>query len=209
MTEVPATPRTDTSPTLRGSLTSQQVVMRESGLFPWWSLVGLGAVSVLLGVFVLVWPEATLRVMAALAGIWLVVGGLVRIFGAFVTGRGVGRQVLSGIVGVVVVLVGVACLRNLVTTVALLAAVVAVSWLLSGIAEAVMAAEAPHGSKGLLLAAGLLSIGIGFVFLFVPRLSLFALVLTTGMGFLVTGLVQVVVGFRLRRSGADSGAGDA
>jgi len=202
MTEVPATPRTDTSPTLRGSLTSQQVVMRESGLFPWWSLVGLGAVSVLLGVFVLVWPEATLRVMAALAGIWLVVGGLVRIFGAFVTGRGVGRQVLSGIVGVIVVLIGVACLRNLVTTVALLAAVVAVSWLLSGIAEAVMAAEAPHGSKGLLLAAGLLSIGIGFVFLFVPRLSLFALVLTTGMGFLVTGLVQVVVGFRLRGSRA-------
>jgi uncharacterized membrane protein HdeD (DUF308 family) len=141
--------------------------------------------------------------MAALAGVWLVIGGLVRIFGAFVTGRGVGRQVLSGIVGVVVVIIGVACLRNLVTTVALLAAVVAVSWLLSGIAEAVMAAEAPHGSKGLLLAAGLLSIAIGFVFLFVPKLSLFTLVLTTGMGFLVTGLVQVVVGFRLRRSGAD------
>jgi uncharacterized membrane protein HdeD (DUF308 family) len=111
--------------------------------------------------------------------------------------------VLSGIVGVLVVLIGVACLRNLVTTVALLAAVVAVTWLLSGIAEAVMAAEASRGSRGLLLAAGLLSIAIGFVFLFVPRLSLFTLVVLTGAGFLVTGLMQIVVGFRLRRSGSD------
>jgi uncharacterized membrane protein HdeD (DUF308 family) len=207
MTETPATrnPETigaTTSPSLRDSLAGQQVVIRESGLFPWWSLVGLGVISVLIGVVVLVWPEATLRVMAAMAGIWLVIGGLVRIFGAFVTGRGVGRQVLSGIVGVLLVLIGAACLRNLVTTVALLAAVVAVTWLLSCIAEAVMAAEASHGSRAMLLAAGLVSIAIGLVFLIVPRLSLVALVLMTGAGFVVTGLLQVVVGLRLRRADA-------
>ena len=201
MTEIPATQSPDAPATLRASLTSQQVVIRESGLFPWWSIVVLGAVSILVGVVVLVWPEATLQVMAALAGIWLVIGGLVRIFTAFVSGRGVGRQVLSGVVGVVLVLIGAACLRNLVTTVALLAAVVAVSWLLSGIAEAVMAAEAKRGSRGPLLAAGLISIAIGFVFLVVPRLSLFTLIVTTGMGFIVTGLVQVVVGVRMRRGG--------
>jgi uncharacterized membrane protein HdeD (DUF308 family) len=200
MTEIPATPSADAPANLRTSIANQQVVIRESGLFPWWSLVGLGVVSVLLGIVVVVWPEATLHVIAALAGIWLVLAGLVRIFSAFVTGRGVGRQVLSGIVGVVLVLIGAACLRDLVRTVELLAVVVAVTWLLSGIAEVVMAAEAKRGgSRGMLLAAGLISIVIGLVFLFVPRFSLGALILTTGLGFVVTGAMQVAVGLQLRR----------
>jgi uncharacterized membrane protein HdeD (DUF308 family) len=204
MTEIPATPRADVSDNLRGSLSSQQVVMRESGLFPWWSVVCLGVLSVLLGIVVLVWPEATLQVMAALVGIWLVIGGLVRIFTAFGSGRGVGRQILSGIVGVVIVVIGAACLRDLVRTVAVLALVVAVTWLLTGVAETAMAADASAGSRVMLLCAGLVSIVLGFVFLFVPRLSLSALVLTTGMGFIATGAIQVVVGIQLRR-GADKG----
>jgi uncharacterized membrane protein HdeD (DUF308 family) len=203
MTEIPAMRDTEAPATPDGprtGLTSQQVVMRESGLFPWWSVVGLGALSVLLGIVVLVWPEATLRVMAWLAGVWLVVGGLVRIFGAFVTGRGVGRQVLSGIVGVVLVLIGAACLRDLVRSVSLLAVVVAVTWVLSGIAETVMAAEATGRTRGVLVAVGVLSIVFGLVFLFLPSLSLFVLVVMTGAGFIGTGALQVVVGLQLRRS---------
>ncbi|GAA0916309.1 HdeD family acid-resistance protein [Virgisporangium aurantiacum] len=205
MTDSPATPGAEAPAGLRPSLASQQVVIRDSGLFPWWSVVGLGIVSVLLGIVVVGWPTATLKVMAALAGLWLLLGGLVRIFSAFVSGRGVGRQMLSGIVGVVLVIVGVACLRDLVRTVELLAVVVAVTWLLSGIAEVVMAADAKRGgSRVALLATGLISIVLGLVFLFVPRFSLGVLVLMTGLGFILTGAMQVVVGLQLRRSGPES-----
>jgi uncharacterized membrane protein HdeD (DUF308 family) len=201
MTESPATSSAEAPTGLRPSLASQQVVIRESGLFPWWSLVVLGIVSVLLGIVVVAWPTATLKVMAALAGLWLLFGGLVRIFSAFVSGRGVGRQMLSGVVGVVLVIVGAACLRDLVRTVELLAVVVAVTWLLSGIAEVVMAADAKRGgSRVALLATGLISIMLGLAFLFVPRFSLGVLVLMTGLGFIVTGALQVAVGLQLRRS---------
>jgi uncharacterized membrane protein HdeD (DUF308 family) len=201
MTESPATSSAEAPTGLRPSLASQQVVIRESGLFPWWSLVVLGIVSVLLGIVVVAWPTATLKVMAALAGLWLLLGGLVRIFSAFVSGRGVGRQMLSGVVGVVLVIVGAACLRDLVRTVELLAVVVAVTWLLSGIAEVVMAADAKRGgSRVALLATGLISIMLGLAFLFVPRFSLGVLVLMTGLGFIVTGALQVAVGLQLRRS---------
>jgi uncharacterized membrane protein HdeD (DUF308 family) len=203
MTEIPAPQNLDatgeTEPTWRSTVTSQQVVMRESGLFPWWTVLGLGILSVLLGIVVLAWPEATVRVMAALAGLWLVLGGLMRIFNAFVAGGGVGRQVLSGIVGVVLVLGGAFCLRNIVTTAALLALVVAVTWLLSGIAEMVMAFEATGGNRMWLIVLGVVSLVIGLVFLITPELSLYTLVLTTGMGFIVTGAIQVVFGINLRR----------
>jgi len=206
MTEIPATQGNDATgeaPAWRTAVTSQQVVMRESGLFPWWSVLGLGILSVLLGIVVLAWPEATLRVMAALAGVWLVLGGLIRIFTAFIASGGVGRQVLSGIVGVVLVLGGAFCLRNIVTTVSLLAVVVAVTWLLSGIAELVMAFEANGANRNWLLVMGIVSLAIGLIFLLAPRLSLAALVLTTGMGFIVTGAIQVVFGFNLRRHRGD------
>ncbi|GAA1035555.1 hypothetical protein GCM10009557_43580 [Virgisporangium ochraceum] len=175
--------------------------MRDSGLFPWWSLVALGTLSVLVGVVALAWPDATLRVLAWLAGVWVVISGLMRIFGAFVTGRGVGRQVLSGIVGVVLVLIGAACLRDLVTSVALLSVVVAMTWLLSGIAEAVMSVDAKGRTRTALAVIGVVSILIGLTFLFVPELSLFVLVVMTGLGFVATGALQVVVGFQLRRPG--------
>jgi uncharacterized membrane protein HdeD (DUF308 family) len=203
MTEIPATQSVDatgaTDPNWRTTVTGQQIVMRESGLFPWWTVLGLGILSVLLGIVVLAWPEATLRVMAALAGLWLLLGGLMRIFNAFVAGGGVGRQVLSGIVGVVLVLGGAFCLRNIVTTVSLLALVVAVTWLLSGIAEMVMAFEATGSNRRWLVALGIVSLAIGLVFLVTPELSLYTLVLTTGMGFIVTGAIQVVFGINLRR----------
>lgn len=204
MTDIPATRDTQLpgpSDGLRASLTSQEVVLRESGLFPWWSLVALGTLSVLVGIVALAWPDATITVLAWLAGVWVMISGLMRIFGAFVTGRGIGRQVLSGIVGVVLVLIAVACLRDLVKSVALLSVVVAMTWLLSGIAETVMAVDAKGRTRTGLIVIGVVSILIGLAFLFVPELSLFVLVVMTGLGFIATGALQVVVGFQLRRAG--------
>jgi uncharacterized membrane protein HdeD (DUF308 family) len=82
--------------------------------------------------------------------------------------------------------------------VSLLALVVAVTWLLSGIAEMVMAFEASGGNRTWLIVLGIVSIAIGLIFLLTPRLSLYTLVLTTGMGFIVTGAIQVVLGWKLR-----------
>ena len=68
------------------------------------------------------------------------VAGAARVLGAFVSERGIGRQVLSGTVGVVLLIGGVACLRNVAKGV------------LIGIAEIVFAvrtrriAALPHGS---------------------------------------------------------------
>ena len=76
-------------------------------------------------------------------------------------------------------------------------------FILSGIAEMVMAFEANGANRNWLLVMGIVSLAIGLIFLLAPRLSLAALVLTTGMGFIVTGAIQVVFGFNLRRHRGD------
>jgi uncharacterized membrane protein HdeD (DUF308 family) len=203
MTDIPATSAAEVpgqDPSWRATLTSEQVVIRESALFPWWSLLVLGVLTLLLGILVLAWPGSTLRVLGVLAGIWMLVAGVIRIVSAFVRGQGVGRQVLSGIVGVVLVLGGLACLRDVATSLVALALLVSLSWMLSGIAEIVMAADAHGSSRTWLLVLGVLSAVLGLIFLFYPGLSLFALVLTTGIGFIAIGAVQVVLAITMRRA---------
>jgi len=185
MTEIPAT-------------WDSPVVQRES-LFPWWLILSLGIVSVLLGITVLVWPGPSLGVMAVLVGCWLLLSGIARIVGAFLPG-GVGQRVLSAVVGVVLVIAGMICLRNLVTGLAVLALMVAFTWLFGGLAAMVMGFQASGGTRVALIALGTLSALLGLVFLFVPGLSLAGLILLTGISALVVGAGEVVVAFQVRRA---------
>jgi uncharacterized membrane protein HdeD (DUF308 family) len=194
MTEVPGT-----RPAEPGVAWAPTVVAEQDGLFPWWSLLLLGAASTLFGIVVLAWPHVSLKVMAVLVGIWLLLAGIVRIIGAFLPGRGVGRQVLSGIVGVVLVIGGVACLRDLANGLAILAFLVALTWLFSGLSELVVAFQATGAFRLGLGLLGVLSIVAGLVFVFTPNLSLAVLVLMTGISAIVIGLGELVVAFQLRK----------
>jgi uncharacterized membrane protein HdeD (DUF308 family) len=49
--------------------------------------------SILLGVAVFVWPQATLAVVAELFGLWLLISGIIRLVMAFArTGAGTARN---------------------------------------------------------------------------------------------------------------------
>jgi uncharacterized membrane protein HdeD (DUF308 family) len=118
---------------------------------------------------------------------------------ALVAGPGTDRRMLSGTVGGALILVGVACLRDLGTAVTLLGVVVALAWLVSGVGEAITAVNASGGMRALLAGAATVSVVAGTVLLFVPTLALSLLVVTTGIGFLLSGAIQVVVGMGVRR----------
>ncbi|WP_407651702.1 HdeD family acid-resistance protein [Actinoplanes sandaracinus] len=167
--------------------------------FPWWTVLLTGLCAVALGLAVLIWPDLSLRIMAALTGVWLLLSGLVRIIVAFLpTGGGVGRHLLSGVVGLLSLVAGLFCVRNLVTGLAVLAVVFAATWILSGLAL-VPAAVAAHGAqRAVLVVVVVISIAAGTVFVITPTLSLGALVLMTGIGSLVVGLAEVVLAFYLR-----------
>jgi uncharacterized membrane protein HdeD (DUF308 family) len=166
---------------------------------PFWQMIALGLVTALFGVAVLVWPGETLRTLGVLIGIWLLVIGVTRIIGAFVSKRGVSHQVLSGVVGVVLVIGGVACLRNVARGVLVLALVVALAWLLSGVAELVIAFQTTGSARTWLIVLGVVSIALGLAFTFWPSLSLATAVLLTGISGLIIGIGEIVFAFQLRR----------
>jgi uncharacterized membrane protein HdeD (DUF308 family) len=169
---------------------------------PFWQVTVLGIATALFGIAVLAWPAATLRTLGVLVGVWLMVVGVTRILGAFLSQRGVGWQVLSGTVGVVLLIGGVACLRNVAKGVLVLAFLIALAWILSGVAEFVIAFRATGAPRRWLILLAVVSIAIGLVFMLWPSLSLTTIVIMTGISGLIIGIGEIAFAFQIRRSAA-------
>jgi uncharacterized membrane protein HdeD (DUF308 family) len=166
---------------------------------PFWQVMVLGLTTTLFGIAVLVWPAETLRTLGVLVGIWLMILGVTRILGAFSSKQGVGRQVLSGTVGVVLLIGGAACLRNVAKGVLVLAFLIALVWILSGVAEFAIAFQTTGATRRWLVILALVSIAIGIVFLLWPTLSLTTIVLLTGISGLIVGVGEIAFALQLRR----------
>src|SRR5574342_775286 len=83
----------------------------------WWRRLALmgGVISLAIGLILLIWPDATLTVIAILVGLWLLLAGAVKLGqAAFIPeGRSAGSRVLQAVAGVLLVILGVVCMRNL------------------------------------------------------------------------------------------------
>ncbi|GIJ47882.1 hypothetical protein Val02_47680 [Virgisporangium aliadipatigenens] len=167
---------------------------------PWWQPALLGAVSVGFGVAVLAWPDATLRAIVIWTGIWLILLGAARLFAAVVGPGGWGIRLLTAGAALLLIGGGIACLVDAVAGLTVLAVLVAVAWIVSGVCEVVLAFGADSGARPWLLGLGVLSTVVGVAFLVLPRLSLASLVLFTAASALVVGVGSLVVAVRLRRA---------
>ena len=111
----------------------------------WPALMFVGVITVIMGVIVLAWPSQTLAVISVLIGIQFIVFGLFRLIEAF-AGETAG---VVGFVGVLLMISGVIVLRNPYETVAILATILGVVWIVSGSIDVVAAiADRESGGRG-------------------------------------------------------------
>jgi uncharacterized membrane protein HdeD (DUF308 family) len=163
-----------------------------------WTWLLASAVATLVpGVLVLVWPEATLHVLAVLIGLYLLVTGAFRFVAVFARE---GHERLAGLLlSVLYVLAGVLCLRNPLQTIAALSLIVGVVWLVSGILTlytAIATKDLPH--RGVVLGAAVLGIVAGIVVLALPAESARALTRLLGLWLVLLGLGEAVVALAWR-----------
>lgn len=161
----------------------------------WWLAAGGAAASIVLGVMILAWPRATLVVGAVLFGLWLLTHGVIRIVNAVTaSAEEPFLRALGGVIGLLFIIAGVICLRNVLVSLATVATVIGLSWLLTGIVELVSAFTRGDGSSPLLLGVlGALSALGGLIVLIWPGPTLATLVYVTGVWLLVIGAVQLVL----------------
>ncbi|NWF30944.1 DUF308 domain-containing protein [Streptomyces sp. PKU-EA00015] len=163
----------------------------------WTWLLAAALATLVPGVLVLVWPEATLHIVAVLIGLNLLVTGAFRFVGVFARA---GHERLPGLLlAVLYVLAGVLCLRNPLQTIAALSLIVGVVWVLSGILTlytALATEDLPH--RGVVLGAAVLGIVAGIVVLALPTESARALTRLLGLWLVLLGLGEAAVALAWR-----------
>ena len=166
----------------------------------WAWVLAFSVATLILGVMVMAWPSATVKLVALLFGLQLFVGGLFSLVRAFTRG-GEGSRVLLAVLGVLGILVGIFVLRHLFQTVVILVILLGVYWVLHGIIEFFVAIDqrgAP--ARGLNATMGILSFIAGVVVLSWPAPTLLVLVWVLGIWLVVYGLIGIVGAFMVRRA---------
>lgn len=163
-----------------------------------WVLI-FGIICLLLGIVVLAWPKETVLVVAWLVGIYLVVSGIIQVvqsFAGHITG---GVRGLLAISGVISILLGLFAFRSVAHSVTLLAIIIGIGWLVSGISELVVAlGDKGFPGRGWAIFSGILGIIGGIVVLVWPAASLFVIFTFFGIWLIVVGLWEIFASFRMR-----------
>jgi uncharacterized membrane protein HdeD (DUF308 family) len=166
-----------------------------------WTAALAAAVGMLAaGVLLLVWPKATLTVVAIVIGAALLLAGVLRLAdGIMSRGESGGMRAADIVIGVLAIIAGLYCIKHHALTILVLALVVGAFWIIYGVGELVTAATmGKMPGRGLKIVGGVFSLAAGLVILFWPGISLILLLTILGAWLLFYGCVLAVVALRLR-----------
>lgn len=159
-----------------------------------------GLLTVVAGIVMLCWPEATVHVVAVIIGLQLLVAGAVRFVTAFThDDTRTGSRVLYVFLALLSILAGVLCLRHQLETIGVIALIVGAYWLVGGVLTlyvAISTHDLPY--RGLAIFLGVLGVVAGIVVLASPVQSAIALTRLLGIWLLVLGLFEMGMAFVVR-----------
>jgi uncharacterized membrane protein HdeD (DUF308 family) len=166
-------------------------------------LVVEGALSAVLGVLVLTWPGATVGVLAWIFGILLVVTGVLHFVSAASDEGGTAGRVLSCVMGTLLLLAGLLCLRTPLQTALVLALLIGIVWVVGGVVRIAQGIAGGRGARRWWrIAAGALWVVAGGLVLDFPGASLVTFASILGIVLLLEGVCLVAVGLTTHRSPA-------
>lgn len=162
----------------------------------WWigALVGVGTFGV--GVFLVISPHETLKVLTVIMGVLLLVDGTLAVLGAIV-GAGENRGLLA-IVGALSVIAGLVLVKKPFDTLVVLTLVVGIWFVVAGIVRLV-SAFAMIGSKAATIFTALVDLVAGVLILSWPELGLATFAVIVGIVMMVRGILLMYAGWLLRK----------
>jgi uncharacterized membrane protein HdeD (DUF308 family) len=161
----------------------------------WGLLVGTGVVAIVFGILVLANIWGSVRLVAVLAGLFLLFAGVVQL--ATVAGsHSRGARILSGLVALVA---GVALIAWPDASVKTIAVIVGLAFLIWGLAFAFASLFDRRGASGMVVAFGLLLALVGILIMAWPGPTVAILMVLVGLNALIFGIAAVVQGLAMRR----------
>jgi uncharacterized membrane protein HdeD (DUF308 family) len=174
--------------------TSSEELHEFAGL--WWLVMLFGAAVFCVGAFFVVSPHESLSTFTVIAGIFLLVDGVLAIVGS-IFGRGEGRGLLA-LIGVLSAIAGLVLIKKPFDTLVVMVLILGVWFVVAGVVRFVAAFGEPEG-RGANIAIAILDVIAGVVILSWPSIGLATLAVIVGIVLLLRGAVFVAAGWELRR----------
>ncbi len=161
-----------------------------------------GAVSLIVGILILVWPGRTAAVVAGIIAVYAIVGGLAY------AGLGVFSAAMRGwsrvghiILGLLFIVAGILAFANLTATTVWLAVflgvLVGIMWIVEGVVALTVSSAGP--SRGWSIFYAIVSVIAGIVLLLSPLWGALVLWWLLGISLVVLGAVQIARAFTFGR----------
>ena len=166
----------------------------------WWLPVLFGVVTFGVGVFFVLSPHETLSTFTVIAGIFLLIDGLLALFGS-VFGKGEGRGLLA-LIGVLSAIAGLVLIKKPFDTLVVFTLIVGVWFVVAGVVRFVAALASPEGRGGAIVTA-ILDVIAGIVILSWPDLGLSTLAVIIGIVLIARGALFIVAGWQLHNLNSD------
>ena len=166
----------------------------------WWLFALFGVVTLGVGVFFVVSPHETLSTFTVIAGIFLLVDGVLALL-ASIFNKGDGRGLLA-LIGVLSVLAGLVLIKKPFDTLVVFTLIVGVWFVAAGIVRFVVALASPEARGGNIVTA-ILDLIAGIVILSWPDLGLATLAVIIGIVLILRGLFFIGAGWQLRKLADD------
>jgi uncharacterized membrane protein HdeD (DUF308 family) len=162
-------------------------------------VVVVGVLSIVAGILAIVYPDLTLLALALIAGINLLLLGILGLVDAVTSDDDAGgTRVLSGVLGLLGVIAGLVVMRRPGESLLAIILILGVWFVVSGLVDAIRALVVP-GDRAFRLLAAVVDLALGALILALPDLSLKTMAILAGIAFIARGIFAVVVGLRLRK----------
>jgi uncharacterized membrane protein HdeD (DUF308 family) len=162
-------------------------------------LIVAGVIGAIAGILALVYPDITLLAVALIAGINLMLLGILALIDAVGGDRDTGDRVLAGVIGILGLIAGLVVIRRPGESLLALVVIIGVWLVVTGIVDFIRAFSRLE-NRALRLLAALVDVILGILILALPKLSLGTLAILVGLAFLIRGVVAVISGIGLRRA---------
>lgn len=166
-------------------------------------LVAVAVTGVVLGVIGLVFPGATQLTVAIIFGSYLIASGIFRITAALVADNlTTSLRWFTGVMGLLVIIAGIVCLANPFRSIAVLALVIGLGWIASGLVDFLAGLRGAVVPRWLGFVSGIVGIAGGVAMFVLPAAGLTALVaIGSVILIIVSGATLLTLPRAQRRSG--------
>jgi uncharacterized membrane protein HdeD (DUF308 family) len=161
----------------------------------WWLFLLVGLLGVIAGVIILFKPSSSLATLAVIAGIFLLLDGIIELVHSFF--KETANRGMVALFGVLTAIVGVLLVRHPVGSVTFIALLIGI-WLIAiGVVRLATAFDEPE-HRGWFALLGVVELVAGIVIVANPTIGYTTLAVLVGIAFVLNGIAMAAVGWGMQ-----------